>query len=93
MPYQPIQGEKAENQKEVIGAIIDLFDDLKSLVLDYANQGMRENTWSIRELPPIPILKRITTYQDIEKSSDPLTFLHILKSITEKLDPGMGKTT
>ena len=83
-----LQGAKEENQKEVQGALNHLLDDLKALVLAYARQGVQEKVWSFDELRTNPAhsIASIRSSQNIQQSGDVLALLHILASITRKLD-------
>ena len=89
-----VQGAKEENYKVVVGAITDLHDDLKKLVLAYARQGIQENVWSVDELRKnsASTVANIQSLPDIEQSSDILAFLHILRSITGKFEPGWARS-
>ena len=82
-----VQGAKEDNQKEVQGALNHLLDDLKSLVLAYARQGIQEKIWSFDNLRTIPAqsVANIRSPQHIQQSGDLLALLHTLASITPKL--------
>ena len=83
-----VQGAKAANQAIAQYAINLMEDDLKSLIIDYAEQGLQERVWSFNDLPKKPLTtKNLRTIADLQKMNDVLGFLHTLESITKKLDP------
>ena len=81
------QGEKEKNQAQVQYAINRLLDDLKPLTLEYSQQGVRDNVWSLNDLQKkAGSVSNIRSLHYIRGTTDVLALLHILTSITEKLD-------
>ena len=93
-PTAPIRtyGDNTENKAEIQKNIDWMQEDLKKLIITYAEKLERTGRWSINDLPkdedghPIPTIRSIKTINGIRHKSDSLSLLHCLSSISEKLD-------
>ena len=83
-----ISGDPSRNLTRVQGALNQMHQDLKQLVIAYADQLQRQNIWSADQLPKdkVTSVSRINGVADIRASSDTIALLHCLISVSKKLD-------
>ena len=83
-----ISGNTADNQAEVQRVLNHMQQDLKQLVIAYADRLQKQNIWSADQLPKdtVPSVRNINGVADIRACSDTLALLHCLISVSKKLD-------